>query len=66
MLDAHLAGQEFVAGNASSVADIAVGCAAHRWLGLPIARIARPNIERWHAAMKARPGAQLVLSQPIK
>ncbi|APV50389.1 glutathione S-transferase [Betaproteobacteria bacterium GR16-43] len=66
VLDAHLAGREFVAGKAFSVADISVGCAAHRWLGLPIARTPRPNLERWYAAMKARPASKLVLSQPVK
>jgi glutathione S-transferase len=66
VLDAYLAGREFVAGNAFSVADISVGCAAHRWLGLPLARTPRPDLERWYAAMKARPASKLVLSQPVK
>jgi glutathione S-transferase len=65
VLDAHLAKREFVAGNAFSPADICVGCAAHRWLGLPAARKPRPNIERWYAALKARPAALQVLSQPV-
>ena len=41
VLDAHLKGREFVAGNAFSAADIVVGCAAHRWLNLPMAREAK-------------------------
>ena len=65
ILDRHLAGREFVAGNAFSPADIVVGCAAHRWLGMPIAREPRPNLERWYAALKSRPGARQVTSLPV-
>jgi len=65
VLDRHLAGREFVAGNAFSTADIVVGCAAHRWLGLPLAREPRPNLERWYASLKSRPGARQVTSLPV-
>jgi glutathione S-transferase len=65
VLDRHLAGREFVAGNAFSPADIVVGCAAHRWLGLPITREPRPNLERWYASLKSRPGARQVTSLPV-
>jgi glutathione S-transferase len=65
VLDAHLKGREFVAGNAFSAADIVVGCAAHRWLNLPMAREARPQIERWYAMLKSRPGARQVTSLPL-
>jgi glutathione S-transferase len=65
VLDRHLAGREFIAGKAFSPADIVVGCAAHRWLGLPLAREARPNLERWYASLKSRPGARQVTSLPL-
>jgi glutathione S-transferase len=65
VLDTHLADREFVAAGHFSPADIVVGCAAHRWLGLPMERAPRPNIERWYAALKRRPGARQVLSQPV-
>jgi glutathione S-transferase len=65
VLDAHLAGREFVAGNAFSAADIVVGCAAHRWLNLPMALEPRPQIERWYAMLKSRPGARQVTSLPV-
>ena len=64
VLERHLAGREHL-GRSFSVADIVVGCAAHRWLGLPLDRVPRPNLERWYAGLKARPGAHQVLSQPI-
>ena len=65
VLDRHLAGREFVAGDAFSPADIVVGCAAHRWLGLPLAREPRANLERWYASLKSRPGARQVTSLPL-
>jgi len=65
ILDRHLAGRDFIAANAFSPADIVVGCAAHRWLGLPMAREPRPNLERWYASLKSRPGARQVTSLPV-
>ena len=65
VLDRHLANREYLAANAFSPADIVVGCAAHRWLGMPIKREARPNLERWYASLKSRPGARQVTSLPV-
>ena len=66
ILDAHLAGRAFVAGDAFSPADIVLGCAAHRWLHLPLAREPRPELERWYAALSARPGARQVVGTPVR
>ena len=65
VLDAHLAGRAYVAGEAFSPADIVLGCAAHRWLNLPLEREPRPEIARWYACLKSRPGAAQVLSTPV-
>ena len=65
VIDAHLAGRDHIAGNAFSPADIVVGCATHRWLGLPARKQPRPNLERWYATLRTRPGAKQVLSQPV-
>jgi len=65
VLDAHLAARTHVAGDDFTAADICVGCAAHRWLGLPMERVARPHIQRWYAALKSRPASRQVLSQPV-
>lgn len=65
VLDAQLGGREFVAGDSFSPADIVLGCAAHRWLNLPLRREPRPHVERWYAGLKSRPGAARVLSTPI-
>ena len=65
ILEAALADREFITGASFTMGDIPIGCATHRWLNLPARRIARPNVERWYAALKARPGAAKVLSTPV-
>jgi glutathione S-transferase len=61
MLDAHLAGQAFLAGAAFTMADIPLGCEMHRWFGLPQPRPDLPNLERWYTALRERPAARGVL-----
>jgi glutathione S-transferase len=65
IVDAHLAGREHLTENGFTAADIVVGCAAHRWLNLLVAREPRPNLERWYAALRSRPGSRQVTSQPL-
>jgi glutathione S-transferase len=65
ILDSQLAGREFVCGAQFTMADIVLGCAAHRWFGLPLARTARSNVERWYAALMQRPAADGVLTLPL-
>jgi glutathione S-transferase len=64
-LDAHLAKRRFLTGERFTAADIVVGCATHRWLNMPIARVARPHLERYYAELKSRPGSRQVTSQPL-
>ena len=61
LLDAHLANRSFMVGERFTMADIPLGCEVQRWLGLPQARVKRPNIERWFASLLARPAAKGVL-----
>jgi len=61
ILDAHLATRSFMVGERFTMADIPLGCEVHRWFGLPQTREKRPNIERWFAALAARPAAKGVL-----
>ena len=61
MLDQHLAQRAFMLGAQFSMADIPLGCEIHRWFGLPQPRPAWPNLERWFAALCARPGSRGVL-----
>jgi glutathione S-transferase len=65
ILDAHLAGRAYVAGERFSVGDIATGCAAHRWFNLPIERETRPHMRRWYEALLERPAAAKVLVTPL-
>jgi glutathione S-transferase len=65
MLDAHLATRSFMVGERLTMADIPLGCEVHRWFGLPQAREKRPNIERWFAALAARPAAKGVLDMAL-
>ena len=65
LLDGHLAGRPFVAGERFSTGDIAVGCHAHRWLNMAIARPDLPHLAAWYARLRERPGAQGVLALPV-
>jgi glutathione S-transferase len=69
LLDAHLATRAFMLGDDFGMADIPVGCEAHRWFGLPpteYTRPAWPNVERWFADLKARSAARGVLDLPLE
>ena len=65
IVDAHLAKHRFMTDHGFTTADIVIGCAAHRWLNMPVKREPRPNLERWYGEIKSRPGARQVVSQPI-
>ncbi len=65
ILDAHLANRTYVVGEQFGIADIALGCAAHRWLNLPAERVERPALGRWYARIAARPAAGRALGEPI-
>jgi len=60
ILDAHLAGRDYIAGPSFTMGDIPAALAAHRWFGLPLPRLPRPNIERWHARLQSRPRAKVL------
>ena len=65
ILDAALAGHRFIAGDRFTMADIPLGCAIHRWYGMPVERIARPNVSGWLDRVRQRPGAREVLALPL-
>ena len=69
LLDAHLARHPYIAGERFTMADIPIGCEAHRWFNLPAAEYRRPgwpNVERWFNDLLLRPGARGVLDLPLK
>jgi glutathione S-transferase len=63
ILDAHLARHRYLTEHGFTTADIVVGCAAHRWLHLPVAREPRPHLDRWYGELRSRPGSRQVTSQ---
>ena len=65
LLDAQLRDRAFVCGTHFTMADIVLGCAVHRWYGLPLARNPRPQVERWYAALMTRPATEGVLTLPL-
>ena len=58
VLDTHLKGRDFVAGNTYSIADMAI----YPWIGVydkaPIDMTPYPDVQRWHASIKARPATE--------
>lgn len=65
LLDQHLAHHPWIQGDHFSMADIPLGCEAHRWLNLPQPHPHWPHLERWYAAILARPATHGVLDQPL-
>ena len=64
LLDAHLADRAFMCGEHFTMADIPLGCEAHRWFGLPQAEYTRPawpHVERWFGDLRSRAAARGVL-----
>jgi len=55
ILDQHLAGRAWLALDRFTIADIALGPIVKRCLEFPIERPAAPALERWQAAIAARP-----------
>ncbi|MBT5432971.1 MAG: glutathione S-transferase family protein [Alphaproteobacteria bacterium] len=55
ILDQHLEGRAFVAGDHLTMADIPVGMSLWRYYQLDITRPSMPNIERWYATLQERP-----------
>ena len=64
-LDAHLAQRAFMTGDQFSMADIPLGCEAHRWYKLPQPRQSWPHVERWYRTLSTRPGARGVLDMEL-
>ncbi|WDR05768.1 glutathione S-transferase family protein [Devosia rhodophyticola] len=54
LLDAQLAGREFVAGD-FSYADIAIGVALYRWYTMEFNRPILPNVDAWYDRLQSRP-----------
>ena len=58
VLDAHLAENAYVAGEAFTMGDVSLGSSIYRWLNIDIERPTLPNLEAWHESLKERPAYQ--------
>ncbi|MEI2418380.1 glutathione S-transferase family protein [Orrella sp. JC864] len=65
LLEDWLYNRDYLTGKAFTVADIAVGAQAHRWLGLPIERPETPRLQAWYQRISQRESAQGVLTLPL-
>ena len=65
ILDDHLAGRRFVAGDELTVGDIPVGCAYWRYINLDVERPGLPNCEVWFRALKEREGYRRHVMLPV-
>jgi glutathione S-transferase len=65
ILDAHLVCHEFLAGNAFTMGDIALGCGIWRWMALPIERPELRNVQRWFDTLAQRPPYKKVVMLPL-
>jgi glutathione S-transferase len=55
LLDRHLAGRSFIAGDDFTFGDIPAGAQLYRYFALDIDRPALPQVEAWYERLQARP-----------
>jgi glutathione S-transferase len=64
--DHHLATRRFIEGDDFTIADIALGAYARRWLGVEgITRPSQPHLERWLKELGGRPGYETFIAPPM-
>jgi glutathione S-transferase len=62
----RLATQRFFEGDTFTLADIAIGAFARRWLGIEgVTKPELPHLDRWFGEISKRPGFQQYLSKPM-
>ena len=54
ILDAALAGRDYIAGKQLSIGDIPLGTISWRWFGIEMQRPPRPNVEAWFKRLSQR------------
>jgi glutathione S-transferase len=62
VLEGHLEGKSYVAGEDFTIADICLAPLVHRCLGFPVERPNLPAVEAWHARMLERPAFQKTIA----
>ncbi len=66
VIEAQLASRRFVEGDQFTIADIALGTFARRWLGVEgVTKPTLPNLERWFGEIAQRPGFVRFVAPPM-
>lgn len=66
IIDAQVATRRFIEGDQFTIADIALGAYARRWLGVEgITKPKLANLERWFAEISERPGFVQFIAPPM-
>lgn len=65
ILDAHLAGSEYVTGEDLTMGDVALGSTVYRWLNIDIERQALPGLKAWHERLTSRPAYRKSVMVPF-
>jgi glutathione S-transferase len=65
MLDAQLAGKQFLTGDIFTMGDIVTGCYISRWMALPVERPDHPNLRAWLERLRQRPAFRKNVMIPL-
>jgi glutathione S-transferase len=66
IVEAQLETRRFIEGDQFTIADIALGAYARRWLGVEgVTKPKLPNLDRWFAQFAARPGFAQFVAPPM-
>jgi glutathione S-transferase len=65
ILDGRLKSSEYVGGATFTMGDIATGCAAWRWMALPVERPALTHLQRWFETLCERAAYRKVVMLPL-
>jgi glutathione S-transferase len=63
--EAALRKQPYLSGSEFGIGDIAFGCFAYAWLGMPIDRVDTPNVKAWYERLQQRPAFQKAVMIPL-
>lgn len=66
VVEAQVASRRFIEGDQFTIADIALGVFARRWLGVEgVVKPKLPNLERWFGEFGQRPGFNRFVAPPM-
>jgi glutathione S-transferase len=65
IVENHLEGNKYLAGDEFSIGDIPLGVWAHRWFNLPIERPKQKNLTAWYERLIQRKPYQTHIMIPV-